>query len=108
MKSNRTWAEFHAQGVMLGMYYDGSDHTFMVDRTGIDVPLLDADTMETLGVFGNGELNNTIRKREGEVNAGLLGASDWLDTLARNYFNQYDTEEELMRNARPSERPDHG
>lgn len=111
MKSNRTWAEFHAQGLLLGMYYDATDHTFyksvLKDGTRSNT-LLDADTMNPIVQKGRHFPTLPLKEREGQVNAGLLGASDWLDTLARHYFNERDAEEELMRNARLGERPLHG
>lgn len=106
MRSNRTWAEFHAQGLLLGMYYDATDHTFCLFQGNRpssllgQTPLYDADTMEILGQIGSNICQATMRLREGKVKAGLLGPCDWLDTLARHYYEADSAIDELERKAR--------
>lgn len=108
MKSNHPYSFFYAQAMLLGMYYDPSDHTFSVLNVR-DIRyqnIYDADTLELAGKLGHTLI--WAKNREGEVKAGLLGSSDWLETY---YYDEHDAEQELKRRIdhdRNDARPDHG
>jgi hypothetical protein len=72
-KSDRTIAEFQAAAMLLGLWYDETDHTFNNVSAGEITysVILDADTTERVEIRPK-----VISERMRLVREGLLGASD--------------------------------